>query len=271
MKKLFIYALLMLALCFCLTGCAEKKQSDANTNQDNTQNQVTNDNNTQPQSNNNDVQEMTVDISIKDWMEAVTIDGVKWTEFSEADVTNIFGNLNSGDETQNAGTISFTDVNGQTYAGTIRHEETKEDEIILRFVPENDSEDFAVRFELEKNGAQAYLLDGIRISTDKTASMKDILMAWGVDKVDAKAFEMATNLQNANEKEYSFRCTTDYGAARISVENDLNDEGYREIDVDIDFEDTNVPYNVELMEVYEGENSEKVKYFEIYLDKDFDL
>lgn len=267
MRKIFVYAFLMLTLSLGLTGCAEKKQSNSNTNtnQNNTQNQTINENNIQSETDNN--QETTVDISIKDWMESVTINGVKWTEFSEANVTEVFGDLNANKDAQNTYSVSFTDVNGQEYTGTILHEETREDEIVLRYMPDNETDDFAVRFELERNNAGAHILDGIRISRNNVASMEDILVAWGVDKIDAKAFEMATNLQNTGEKEYSFRCTTDYGAARVSVENDLNDEGYREIDVEVDFEDINVPYTIDLMEVYQGDDMENAKYFEIYIDR----
>lgn len=266
MKKLLVCTLLILSL--SLTGCAEKKQSNTNTNQNNSTNQTTNDNNSQTENlNGNNNQEAAVDISIKEWVEAVTIDGVKWTEFTETHVTDIFGDLEINQEVQNTRTVSFTDVNGQEYTGTIRYEGTNEDEVVLRYMPDKEEEEFAVRFELEKNNAGVHVLDGVRISRNGTASMKDILTAWGIDKIDAKAFEMATNLQDTNEKEYSFRCTTDYGAARVSVENDLNDEGYREIEVKVDFEDVNVPYNIDLMEVYQGDNMENVKYFEIHIDR----
>ena len=267
MKKLLVCTLLMLS--FALTGCAEKKQSDTNTNQNN---QTTNDNNVQSNTNttNENNQEATVDIKIKDWLEAVTIDGVKWTEFSENHVANTFGALDTNQNSQNVEnthSISFTDVHGQEYTGKILYEETREDEVILRYMADNESDDFAVRFELEKNNAGNHILDSVRISRNNVSAMKDILLAWGIDKLDTKAYEMATNVQNNEDTEYHFTCTTDYGVARISVDNDINDEGYREIEVEVDFEDNNVPYTIELLEVYESNNVEKAKYFEIYIDR----
>ena len=270
MKKLLICTLFVLV--FSLTGCAEKGQAN-NTDQNNGQNQTTNnqENNMQSNTTNEGNQTAAVDISIKDWVEAVTIDGVKWTEFSEADVTEIFGNIEAGKnengEAENTRTISFTDVNGKAYTGTIRHEETREDEIVLRYMTDNEAEDFTVHFELDKNNENAHKLDGIRIFRTEKAAMKDILVAWGIDKLDSKAFEMATNMENSEDAEYHFTCTTDYGRAKVSVNNELNDEGYREIEVEIEFEDVNVPYTIDLMEVYEGNNGENVKYFEIYLDR----
>lgn len=265
MKKLLLCALLVLTL--SLTGCAEKKQSNTNTNQNNQQNQTTNDNNTQSQTTNESNQEASVDIMIKDWLEAVKINGVKVTEFTEAHVTDIFGNLENIENTQNEHTVTFTDVNGKEYTGKILHEETREDEIILRYVADNEAEDFAVRFELEKNNGGTHILDGVRISRSGAASMKDILVAWGIDKLDTKAFEMATNMNNNEDAEYHFTCTTDYGRARVSVENKINDEGHREIEVEIDFDDEKIPYSIDLLEVYEGNNAENVKYFEIHIDR----
>mgnify|MGYP003402518859 FL=1 len=262
MKKLLLGALLVLTL--SLTGCAEKKQSDTNTNQNNQQNQTTNDTNVQSGTTNDNNQEASVDIKIKDWLEAVTINGVKVTEFTETHVTDTFGDF---ENVKNENSITFTDINGKEYTGKVLHEETREDEIILRYEADNETEDFAVRFELEKNNAGENVLDGVRISQNGTSSMKDILLAWGIDKLDAKAYEMATNVNNKEDAKYQFACTTDYGRARVLVDNELNDEGYREIEVEVDFDDVNVPYTIELLEVYEGNNSENVKYFEIHIDR----
>lgn len=275
MKKIFMCALLILT--FSLTGCAEKEQSNNNTNENNQQNEVANNqgnnvqentnNSTQQNATNDNVQTADVDISIKDWVESVTIDGIKWTEFSETDVTEVFGNLAENQNTENTHTIAFTDVNGQEYTGTILHEETREDEIVLRYTTDDDTEDFSVRFELEKNIEGNHMLDGVRISGNSITSMEDILVAWGVDKLDEKAFDMVSNPHTSEEAEYSFTCATDYGNARITVENDINDEGYKEVEVEVDFTEKSVPYSIDLLEVYEGNERNKVKYFEIYIEK----
>lgn len=275
MKKIFMCALLILT--FSLTGCAEKEQSNNNTNENNQQNEVANNqgnnvqentnNSTQQNATNDNVHTANVDISIKDWVESVTIDGIKWTEFSETDVTEVFGNLAENQNTENTHTIAFTDVNGQEYTGTILHEETREDEIILRYTADNEAEDFAVRFELEKNNADNYILDGVRISGNGVASLENIMTSWGIDTLDKKAFEMVSNPHNSEDAEYSFSCTTDFGIAKIKVENDINDEGYKEVEVEVDFTEKSVPYSIDLLEVYEGNDSNKVKYFEIYIEK----
>lgn len=275
MKKIFMCALLVLTI--SLTGCAKKEQSNNNTNENNGQNGESNnqENNMQANMGNNAQQDITndnmlgesVDISIKSWVESITIDGVKWTEFSESDVTKIFGEPDEIKDTPNSHTISFTDVNGKEYTGTISHEETKEDEIVLRYTTAEESEDFSVRFELEKNMEDNHVLDGVRISGNSITSMEDILVSWGVDKLDEKAFDMVSNPHTSEEAEYSFICTTDYGNAKITVENDINDEGYKEIKVEVDFSEKSVPYSIEMLEVYEGNDKNNVKYFEIYVEK----
>lgn len=267
MKKIFVCALMVLA--FSLTGCTRDDQpnNDVNQNIQQDQTQANNNNDVQTETSNNNVQQTISEIPLVDWVEAITINGVKWTEFTTDNVTESFGNLIENKNTQSTDTITFTDVDGWEYTGTIVYEENREDEIVLRFVPDNEIDDVRILFEFEKNNAGVYELDGIRIARGETSSMEDILVGWGIDKLDTRAFEMATNVGSNEREEYSFTTSTDYGMAEISVENDVNDEGYKEIQVEIDFVDESVPYSIDLLEVYEGNDAENAKYFEIHVEK----
>lgn len=197
----------------------------------------------------------------KDLIESVEINGTKWTEYTTKDVAKDFGI--PGGSIKND-TVFYKDKDGQEHRAYVQWEDFTDTGRVLQmyFGPADEYEsliDFhkmedgqyiisslsaekrlyegSSKEPLAKDVHEAYMKcqGGIAPYLDENnlTSIKDMLVFWGIDKLDTKAFEIATDFENTELQEYEFVCESDYGETTIEVSNEYQTDGIRRIEVDI--------------------------------------
>lgn len=215
---------------------------------------------------------------LKDFVECPEVNGTKWTEYKAKDVAKDFG-IPSGqikndvefytdkdgvkhraytqwedysdtgrvlqmyygpaDEYQ-AMTSFFKDTTGEFLVSDM----SAERRIYAGSTKEPLAEDVHKEYIKWQGGVAPYLVE------NKIATIKDLLLLWGMDKLDAKAYEMAIDLESTEAQKYEFVCDSDYGEATIKVTNDYSEE-VRRIEVGIVMRSETDTYYINIYENYE--------------------
>lgn len=252
MKKFLTVVLLLGALCLTACGGSEGANSDVGSNKG---------------------------LVLKDFIESVEVNGTKWTEYTTKDVAKDF-DIPSGSIKND--TVFYTDKDGKEHRAYVQWEDftdtgrvlqmyygpADEYESMISVYKNNNGEYFisdlsaekriyqgSEKEPLEEDVHKAYMecQGGVAPYLDKNsiASMKDILILWGIDKLDAKAFEIATDLESTELQEYEFVCTSDYGEATIEVSNNYQEDEVRRIEVYMVMRGEEDTYYISIYENYE--------------------
>lgn len=236
---------------------------------------------------------------LKDFIENVEYNGTKWTEYSSKDVVKDAGIPNDSIKTSE---VFYTDKDGKDHQAYTQWDDFTDSGRILQmyygpaleyqamtsFYKNADDEYFISDLSAEKQiyagNTKEPLADDVHeayidwqggvapyLEENNVATIQDILVLWGIDKLDATAFEMAIDLESTENQEYEFVCESDYGEATIEVTNDYNEE-VRRIEVRIVMRGEEDTYYINVYENYEPAVSEEsASFFYVQLGKSIRL
>ena len=236
---------------------------------------------------------------LKEFVESAEVNGTKWTEYKTKDVVKDFG-IPSGNIKNDV--VFYKDKDGKEHRAYTQWDDfTDSGRILQMYFGPADEYQAMTSFYMNENGeflisdlsAERRLYEGSDrnplaedvheayiewqgglapyLEEKDVTSIKDILVLWGIDKLDAKAYEIAIDLESTELQEYEFVCTSDYGEATIEVSNDYQEE-VRRIEVDIVMRGEEDTYYIGIYENYEPAITEDgASFFYVLLGKSIRL
>lgn len=215
---------------------------------------------------------------LKDFVECPEVNGTKWTEYKAKDVAKDFG-IPSGQIKNDV--IFYKDKNGTEHRAYTQWDDFDDTGRILQmYYGPADEYQAMTSFFLDTTGeflvsdlsAERRIFEGNTkepleddvhnkyiqwqgglapyLVDNNITTIKDLLLLWGMDKLDTKAYEMAIDLESTEAQEYEFVCNSDYGEATIKVTNDYSEE-VRRIEVGIVMRSETDTYYINIYENYE--------------------
>lgn len=217
------------------------------------------------------------DIDFKKMIESVNANGVNWKEYSSKNVPSDFGLAKDMIKDY---PVIYTDSNGVEHSAYCQWEEMGSSIRVLRMPPNvkyyetmftlgNNSEDnYVVEtvsamwriYSQEKEEASDELKTAIAeweeglvpyLSQNNVMRAKELLTVWGVDKLDEKAFAVATDVESTETQEYEFACTSDCGETTFEITNTYQEDGQRRIDINVSIVSEEGAYIIYVYENYE--------------------
>lgn len=254
MKKIVVSLLLIFAM--CLVGCGSDG-ADSNAGNGDT-------------------------LILKDFMESITINGTAWNEYKQKSVAADFG-IQTG-ETKTLETF-YTDNEGKEYNGYVQWDDLGEFGGDLYSQYRVQSGEYCTNVSFRYNEEGYYYPDHIWAKRDLTSysedevlseeaheaivawqeglvtyldannivMVDDLLLLWGIDQLDATAYEIVTNREGTEPVEYEFTCPSDYGDATVSVSNTYSEEEIRTVELEITIADETGAYYIRVSDVSKGD------------------
>lgn len=236
---------------------------------------------------------------LKEFIESAKVNGTKWTEYKTKDVVKDFG-IPSGSIKNDD--VFYKDKDGKEHRAYTQWDDFTDSGRILQmyFGPayeyeamtsfyKNEEDEFLIsdlsaerrlfegsdRKPLAEDVHEAYIewQGGLApyLVEKEVTSIKDILVLWGIDKLDEKAYEIAIDLESTESQEYEFVCTSDYGETTIEVSNDYSEE-VRRIEVSMVMRSEEDTYYINIYENYEPVITEEgASFFYVQLGKSIRL
>ncbi|MBQ8518712.1 MAG: hypothetical protein IJ455_03775 [Agathobacter sp.] len=216
---------------------------------------------------------------LKDFIENIEVKGTKWTEYTTKDAAKDFG-IPSGSIKND--TVFYTDKSGKEHSAYVQWDDFTDSGRILQMYY-GPGDEYEALFDLHKMEDGKYIISSLSaekrlyqgsskeplaedvheaymkcqgglapyLDENNLSSIKDILVFWGIDKLDTKAFEIAIDMESTELQEYEFVCESDYGEATIEVSNEYQTDGIRRIEVDIVMRGEEDTYYIGIYENYD--------------------
>lgn len=232
---------------------------------------------------------------LKDFIETPEVNGTKWTDYKSEDVAKDFG-IPSGAIKEDV--VFYKDKEGSEHRAYTQWDDFGDTGRILQmyYGPADEYEamssfykDTTGEFKVSDISAERRFFEGSDkeplaedvhkayikwqgglapyLVEHNITTIKDLLLLWGIDKLDAKAYEMAIDLESTETQEYEFVCESDYGEATIEVSNDYSEE-VRRIEVNIVMRSETDTYYIAVYENYESAVKEDgASFFYVQLGK----